>query len=264
MIPRKMDFARCGHCAVALALAVLLALLAGLVAMPASAATRTLHGSILYRERIALPPDARVEVQLLDVSLADAPSRVIAQTTFRPRGQVPIAFRLRFDDDKLRPRHSYALRATISAGGKLWFTSTSRHAVEIGGPDRIDIPLQRVAGQGMERPSRGPVGRWLAEDIRGGGVMDYLQTELVIRRDGGVSGSGGCNTIGGSAKIRGDSIRFGQIVSTMMACTPAAMNQERKFLDALKDVRSWRIDGPRQKLILSDGRGRPIVVLARM
>lgn len=264
MISRKMAFARCGHCGVALTLVVLAAVLSGLIATPAGAATRTLHGSIYYRERIALPPDARVDVQLLDVSLADAPSKVIAQTTFRPRGQVPIAYRLRFDDSKLRPRHSYAVRATISAGGQLWFTSTSRHAVEIGGPDRIDIPLQRVAAQGMERPSRGPVGRWLAEDIRGGGVMDYLQTVLVIRPNGGVGGSGGCNTIGGSANISGDSIRFGQLVSTMKACTPAAMNQERKFLDTLKDVRSWRIDGPRQKLILSDGRGRPIVVLARM
>ena len=258
-IPVETAIVRLGCLVVAATLLVLLT-----AAGPVLAATRTLHGSILYRERIALPPDARVEVQLLDVSLADAPSKVIAQTSFRPRGQVPIAYRLRFDDNRLKPRRSYALRATISVDGKLWFTSTSRHAVEIGGPDRIDIPLQRVAGQDRERSARGPAGRWLAEDLRGGGVMDYLQTVLVIGADGSVGGSGGCNSIGGSAKISGDRIRFGQLVSTMMACTPAAMNQERKFLDALKDVRSWRIDGPRQKLILSDGRGRPVMLLTRM
>jgi putative lipoprotein len=245
------------------AVAALAMLTVGFAVDTALAATRTLHGSILYRERIALPPDARVEVQLLDVSRADAPSGAIAQTSFRPRGQVPIAYRLRFDADRLKPRRSYALRATISVDGKPWFTSTSRHAVTIGGPDRIDIPVQRVAAPTQERPAQGPAGRWLAEDIRGGGVMDYLQTVLVIGADGSVGGSGGCNTMGGSAEIRGDRIRFGQIVSTMMACAPAAMNQERKFFDALKDVRSWRIDGPRRKLILSDGRGRPILVLAK-
>lgn len=244
--------------------AAALAVVIGFNAVAALAATRTLHGSILYRERMALPPDARVEVQLLDVSRADAPSRTIAETRFRPRGQVPIPYSLRFDAAKLKPGHSYALRATISVGDRLWFTSTSRHAVEIGGPDRIDIPLQRVAGQAAARSTAGPVGRWLAEDIRGGGVMDYLQTVLVIAPNGKVGGSGGCNTMGGSATIRGDSIRFGQIASTMKACTPAAMNQERKFFDALKDVRSWRVDAPRQKLILGDGRGRPILVLARM
>lgn len=261
MDPSKVRFVRCGYRGAALAL-IAFTMLFG--ASAALAATRTLHGSILYRERIALPPNARVEVQLLDVSRADARSATIAQTSFRPRGQVPIAYRLRFDEAKLKPRRSYALRATISVDGKLWFTSTRRHAVEIGGPDRIDIPVQRAGGGEAQAPVKAPTGRWLAEDIRGGGVIDRLQTVLVIGADGGIGGSGGCNTMGGDATIRGDKIRFGQIISTMMACAPAVMNQERKFFDALKDVRSWRIDRPRQKLILNDGRGRPIVVLSKM
>ncbi|WEK49765.1 MAG: YbaY family lipoprotein [Candidatus Kaistia colombiensis] len=230
----------------------------------ALAATRTLHGSILYRERMALPPDARVEVQLLDVSLADAPSRIIAETGFRPRGQAPIPYSLRFDAAKLKPRHSYALRATISVNGRLWFTSTSRHTVEIGGPDRIDIPVQRVSGEAAPRSVASPAGRWLAEDIRRGGVIDYLQTVLEIGPNGRVSGTGGCNRMSGEAKIAGDTIRFGAIASTRMACTPAAMNQEQKFFAVLEDVRRWRVDAARGKLILLDGRGNPIVILSRM
>ncbi|MFT7759321.1 UNVERIFIED_CONTAM: META domain-containing protein, partial [Salmonella enterica subsp. enterica serovar Enteritidis] len=31
---------------------------------------------------------------------------------------------------------------------------------------------------------------WLAEDINGGGVIDFAQTTLTIGRDGAVSGSG--------------------------------------------------------------------------
>ncbi|BCP54330.1 hypothetical protein K32_29470 [Kaistia sp. 32K] len=249
----------------ALAVAALAVLFVGIGASSALAATRTLHGSILYRERMALPPDAVVEVKLLDVSRADAPSVTLAQTSFRPRGQVPIPYSLRFDPAKLQPRHSYSLRATISVKGQLWFTSTSHHSVEIGGADRIDIPVQRVGAQAASRAVvAGPTGRWLAEDIRGGGVMDYLQTVLELGPNGRVSGSGGCNRMSGQAKIAGDTIRFGAIASTRMACTPAAMNQEQKFFAALGEVRRWRVDGARGKLILLDGRGRPIVILARM
>jgi putative lipoprotein len=239
-------------------------LLVGVNAVAALAATRTLHGAVIYRERMALPSDARVEGQLLNVSLANAPSRSIARTSFRPSGPVPIAYRLRFDEAKLRPRRSYTSRATISVGDRLWFTSTSRHSVEIRGPDRIDLPVRRVGGQAAPRPSGSPVGRWLAEDIRSGGVIDYLQTVLVVAPNGRVSGTGGCNRLSGQAKIAGDTIRFGAIASTRMACTPAAMNQERKFFAALEDVRRWRVDAARGKLILLDGRGNPIIVLARM
>lgn len=39
----------------------------------------TVSGSIAYRERIALPPDAQIEVRVDDVSLADAPSKTVAR-----------------------------------------------------------------------------------------------------------------------------------------------------------------------------------------
>ena len=120
------------------------------------------------------------------------------------------------------------------------------------------------AASGGANGEIGPVGRWLAEDIRGGGVIDRLQTILEIAPDGAMSGTGGCNRMMGKASIANDIITFGQIASTQMACTPAAMNQERKFFDALRDVRGWRADPMRRKLILLAADGTPIVVLARM
>ena len=107
-------------------------------------------------------------------------------------------------------------------------------------------------------------GRWLAEDIRNGGVIDRLQTVLELGADGAVSGSGGCNRMTGQAVIAGDGITFGPLASTKMACVPAAMNQERKFFDALRDVRRWRVDPVRRKLILIDAKSQSVVVLARM
>ena len=109
-----------------------------------------------------------------------------------------------------------------------------------------------------------PVGRWLAEDIEGGGVIDRLQTILEIAEDGAVSGTGGCNRMIGKATISGDALTFGTIGSTQMACTPAAMAQERKFFDALEKVRNWRVDTQRRKLTLLDAQGKRLVAFARM
>ena len=49
-----------------------------------------------------------------------------------------------------------------------------------------------------------------------------------------------------------------------MACVPAAMDQEAKFLEALGDTRKWRIDDRRGKLYLLDAQGGEVLLLARM
>ncbi|MBN9082182.1 MAG: hypothetical protein BGP04_08385 [Rhizobiales bacterium 62-17] len=240
----------------------------------AVAKPRTLSGTVIYRERMALPPSAVVEVQLIDVSLADAPARVLARTTLWPRRQVPLRYRLRYDDAQIRPNFSYALQARITLNGRLLFINTTRHSLSAeglaggrGGFGNTDILVERVSdGPRTETPATParPNGRWLAEDIGGGGVIDRLQTVLDIAPDGAVSGSGGCNRMAGRATISGDRINFGRIASTKMACVPAAMNQEAEFFAALADVRAWRVDPQRGKLMLLDAQGRAIVTLASM
>lgn len=109
-----------------------------------------------------------------------------------------------------------------------------------------------------------PAGRWLAEDIRGGGVIDRLQTVLEIVDDGTIFGTGGCNRMSGKATISGDRIAFGAIAATKMACAPAAMDQEMKFFAALQDVRAWRVDPAQQKLALLDEGGNVVLVFSRI
>ncbi|MFG1292852.1 META domain-containing protein [Xanthobacter versatilis] len=104
-----------------------------------------------------------------------------------------------------------------------------------------------------------PVGAWLAEDIGGGGVLDRIQTTLVLGADGAVSGSGGCNTYSGKAKLAGPALLFGGLSSSRMACAPAVMAQEQKFLLALERTRAWRIDPLKRKLILIDLTGTELV-----
>ena len=59
---------------------------------PGGAMRSTVRGTITWRERIALPPGAVLEVELVDISRADAPAEPIAATRVEVQGQVPIAF----------------------------------------------------------------------------------------------------------------------------------------------------------------------------
>lgn len=237
-------------------------LLVGLLAMPAlaTAEDKTISGEVLYRERIALPPQAVLTVQLVDVSLADAPAKVIGQQKIEPAGQVPIKFAVKFDEAAIRSGMSYALEARITVDDRLWFINDVRHSVDPlkAGPQSM---LLKMVSQSEPADEAGIFERdWVAEDIDGGGVIDKAKSTLRIGKDGGVSGRGGCNGYFGSAKIDGNGIAFGQIGATQMACEQAMMDQEHKFHDALGRVATYAIaDG---KLVMADKDGKAILRFA--
>lgn len=238
-------------------------LAAAVPATPALAAPRVLRGTVAYRERMALPPGAVVEVKLLDVSLADAPARTIAETRVSGR-RIPAPWTLRFDSRQIVPGHSYALQARILHRGELLFITTERHSALTGGPDNTDIWVQRVSG--TDRPpaaAPSPMGSWRLASLGGKDVPSSIATTLEIGEDGKVSGRGGCNGIGGQATLKGRTIRFSRMISTMMACAPDAMAQERGFLDGLAKIRRWEIHRGSGLLVLLDGRGRPVMALTR-
>jgi putative lipoprotein len=127
----------------ALALSLATLPLAACATLGPSEQAVSVTGSIAYRERIALPPTAQVEIQLADVSLMDAPSRTIAQQNFTADGrQVPFAFSLTVDQKKLDPRGRYSVSARITdASGKLMFISDTHNGVEFDGRPRIDMGM---------------------------------------------------------------------------------------------------------------------------
>ena len=104
---------------------------------------------------------------------------------------------------------------------------------------------------------------WLVVDIGGRGVIDDAQTTITFEAEGRVAGSGGCNRYFGSVTIKGDAITFGKLGSTMMACVPALMDQEQRFLNALAATRSYRFDDPGHKLVFLGEDGALLVRRAR-
>lgn len=87
-------------------------------------------GIVAYRERTALPDDAVIIIKLEDVSLADAPSKVIAKHRFESNGaQVPFEFDLAYDTSKIEARHRYSVSARIEVDGQLRFITDTSYPV---------------------------------------------------------------------------------------------------------------------------------------
>ena len=124
------------------------ALAAVLLVLPAACATTGVEevtGTVTYRERMALPEGALVRVTLLDVSLVDAPARVVAEQELRPTHEVPIPFALRVPRSAFDPEHRYALTATIwdAAGRPLWTTATAHPVLTHGASRDVSILVRR-------------------------------------------------------------------------------------------------------------------------
>jgi putative lipoprotein len=113
------------------------------------ASAGVVSGTVAYRERIAMPENAVLTMQLQDVSLADAPAKVIAEQKFTFAGhQVPLPFELHYDSTKIDAKRMYALSARITVNEQLMFMNTTTYRVITqGNPAKADILLQMVEGQ---------------------------------------------------------------------------------------------------------------------
>ncbi|RVD28248.1 MULTISPECIES: YbaY family lipoprotein [unclassified Mesorhizobium] len=236
----------------------LVPLVVGVLAVPelSDAAEKTLQGEATYRERIALPPNAVLSVQLADVSLADAPAAIIGERKVAPAGQVPIRFEISFDPQVIRPNMTYALQARITVDDKLLFTTDTRHRVDPLSDRPQSIMLKIVASS--DAPADALLGQsWLIEYIDGIGVIAQPQATFRVGEAGKAGGKGPCNAYFATAKVDGEKIAISDIGSTYMACAPEVMAQEKALFEALAKAASYHIDAG--KLIIADKDDRVIL-----
>lgn len=107
----------------------------------------TVTGSLAYRERIALPDNARITVALSDVSKMDVAAEVISSQAFMSEGkQAPYDFSLRYKLQDIKSSHTYAISARIEVNGKLIFiTDTANHVItDASITNNLDLMLVKV------------------------------------------------------------------------------------------------------------------------
>ncbi len=105
-----------------------------------------LTGTVTYFQRVALTPEAVVQIELKDVSRADADAPAIAKQILRPGGkQVPLPFSLDYDPAEIQPGRAYALSARITDRGQLAFVTDTKVPVLTGGaPTNAEIVVVPV------------------------------------------------------------------------------------------------------------------------
>ena len=103
-------------------------------------------------------------------------------------------------------------------------------------------------------------GEWMVFEIGGQPIVADSKPSINFE-ESRVFGAGSCNRFMGGFTLDGASLRFGPTAGTRMACPPPAMEQERRFHEALEAVRGWQAEG--DALLLTDGTGATVLRLLR-
>ncbi|MFC3615457.1 YbaY family lipoprotein [Lutimaribacter marinistellae] len=232
-------------------------ILAGAMMMAAAggAMAGTVEGTASYRERIAVLPGSVLEVQLLDVSRADAKADVLSSRRYALKG-VPAGFELPYDDALIDERMRYVLRATISREGRLMFTTDRAYPVLTqGAGNSADLMLVKVSSPA---PITLPGTAWIMEEMGDAELLEDRLPEITFGEGGEFAGTGGCNRMRGMAEIGDGTLAFPDaIAATMMACAEEVEAQERAFMDRLALVEGYEVTTG--ALVLTDGAGEALM-----
>ncbi len=116
---------------------------------PTTSATgeSAIHGRAFYLERVQLPPDTVLEVQLVSDRQADVRGSVIAQQRFTNLKGPPYDFTLPFDRSRTQAGARYSLQATLSdADGHAQFATDTRVPVNPDNGKVVQFRVVRVPG----------------------------------------------------------------------------------------------------------------------
>jgi putative lipoprotein len=104
------------------------------------------RGSVVYRERTAMPEGSVVIVHLLDTSRSGSPAEVIGEQVIEGAENVPVAFEIGYEPSIIDATHSYAVAARIEVNGQLTWRSTIHHPVLTRGAGHSAVVMVTRAG----------------------------------------------------------------------------------------------------------------------
>jgi putative lipoprotein len=219
---------------------------------PLQAQESVVSGSVTYDEDLLLPPDATVDVWIVDVTPGIVVAAIVAETRIEA-GNVrqPIPFKLRYDPGRVFADHDYAIKAVIRGGGETLFEMPNDFRVLTKDhPTRVDVWVKKVGGV-LAGTS------WRVEEMGGERVPAGAEGTLEFPEAGRVAGRAFCNRFSGKTEITAISIRFGPLAVTKMACGQSASERESRFLQALQKAERWSVNG---NVLLIDfaGSDRPL------
>ncbi|WP_417515729.1 META domain-containing protein [Marinobacter sp.] len=126
-------------------------------------------------------------------------------------------------------------------------------------PAQVRLELNGEVFQGCggdpQRLFRGA--EWVVEDLAGAGIIDSSRMTVEFLDDNRLAGRASCNRYGGQYELTAEGVSFDNLFATRMACAPALMNQENRFLELMAKVKRAAI-GRNGQLILTTSAGEEI------
>ena len=108
-------------------------------------AAECVTGDVVYRQKIALPQDAVVQIQIINASLMDAPAEVLGEQIITEPGQVPIPYEVCYDPSEINDNLMYSVSARITNGsGDLLFISDTVTPVITNGNPTEDVLINVI------------------------------------------------------------------------------------------------------------------------
>jgi heat shock protein HslJ len=150
----------------------------------------------------------------------------------------------------------------VKATGKI----VHRQGVETG--DRLILEISQIeeaSGGAEEAPtsskpssSRTLIGsEWVLEDIGWRPALDTVQATISFPGSGKVAGRGSCNRFFGSVQMDAGTMEIGPLGLTRMACPAPVLDQETRYLNALRAAERYEIRNS-ELLIFSKGLDKPV------
>lgn len=108
-----------------LALALTMMMIALVPGAAQAQGSPSVSGTITYRERVTLPANALVTVQIADVTQAGRPAQVIAEQRLSTNGaQIPFRFTIPYDPARIVATNTYILQGNITVNGQVRFSTS--------------------------------------------------------------------------------------------------------------------------------------------
>ena len=131
--------------------------------------------------------------------------------------------------------------ATTDAGALTATAVAQRCADTMSGmphPDtvRVEFAGQTFSGCGGDPAALLRGGEWVVEDIGNAGVIDNARITLVFGPTDELSGRASCNRYSTRFRLSGEGLQIDPAATTRMACPPALMDQEARFLALMAQV----------------------------
>lgn len=119
--------------------------------------TGAVSGTITYRQRVSLPANAIVVMQIAEVVPGRA-GTIVAEQRFATSGaQVPFRFTVNFDPARLNQNTAYTIQGNITVDGRVAFTTTTPYRVITQGSpvSNINVVMTQVGGTRLPNTSGG-------------------------------------------------------------------------------------------------------------